>query len=149
MPEDTTEASSTSSRHNAGQMPPDHIGTLVASAVVGLLSWWGLYLLTTQTIPRVGQRWVFFMLLQIAVTGTAVPIIRFLNVRFTPVDHPLPSSNVILRQAVWVGLFTVTCAWLQIPRALTWSIAFFLAAVFAILESFLRIRERQEDTSAQ
>jgi len=107
--------------------------------------WLGIYALIMETIPRVGQRWIFFMLLHIAVTGTMIPLVRFLNVRFTPENVPLPSSGIILRQAVWIGLFTVTCAWLQIPRALTWSAGFFLATIFIVIEFFLRLRERQTE----
>ena len=124
-------------------IPPDHIGILVASVIMMVGGWWTLFLLVTQTIPRIGQRWLFFMILQIAITGTLLPFIRYVNVRFTPIDRDLPPGGVIVRQSMWVGLFIVICAWLQIPRVLTWSIAFFLAIVFMVIELFLRIRERQ------
>ena len=126
-----------------GRTPPDHIGVLVSAAVMGLGGWWALYLLITQTIPRVGQRWLFFLFLQIAITGTVLPLVRYLNLRFTPINAPLPPGGVLVRQSTWVALFVVTCAWLQIPRMLNWSMAFFLGIVFAILEAFLRSRERQ------
>jgi hypothetical protein len=124
-------------------LPPDHIGVLIASAVMAVGGWYALYILVTQTLPRVGQRWMFFMFLQIAITGTMIPVVRFLNSRFTPVDRPLVPGGVLVRQATWIGLFFVTCAWLQIPRVLNGSIVFFLAIVFVILEIFIRSRERQ------
>jgi hypothetical protein len=126
-----------------GRIPPDHIGVLIAAGVMAVAGWWGVYALITQTIPRVGQRWMFFMFVQLAVTGTALPLVRYLNVRFTPVDKPLPPGGVLVRQSTWVGLFAITCAWLQIPRVLNWSIAFFMAIIFVVLEAFLRSRERQ------
>ncbi|MEL6271385.1 MAG: hypothetical protein AAFU54_04935 [Chloroflexota bacterium] len=125
------------------QVPPDHAGLLLSALLMMAGGWAGLYLLVTQTIPRVGQRWMFFMLLYIAVTGTMIPLVRFMNVRFTPVDREIPASGVVLRQSVWIGLFVVSCAWLQIPRALTWSAGFFLATIFVVIEFFLRMRERQ------
>lgn len=125
------------------KLPADHVGLLIASGMMLLAGWGGLYWLITQSIPRVGQRWLFFFLLQITVTGTVLPAIRYLNLRFTPINHEIPSGMIIVRQSMWVALFTVTCAWLQIPRVLTWSMAFFLAIVFMILEFFLRLRERQ------
>lgn len=103
--------------------------------------WFGLYQLVTTVLPRVGPRWLFFVLLQIAVTGTVLPFVRYLNVRFTPVTVELPPGGVLVRQSVWIGLFVVTCAWLQIPRVLTPPIAFFLGLVFVIIEAFLRSRE--------
>lgn len=125
------------------KIQPDHVGVLVAAFVIALVGWGGLYWLVVYTIPRVGQRWLFFMLLQMAVTGTVIPLVRYLNLRFTPIDRDPPMGNVIVRQATWIALFTVTCAWLQIPRVLSWSVAFFLAIVFVVIEIFVRSRERQ------
>ena len=123
------------------KIPPDHIGVLIAGAVFMLAGWGGLYFLVTTTLPRVGPRWIFFVLLQIAVTGTVLPFVRYLNVRFTPLDAPLPPGGVLVRQSVWFGLFAVICAWLQIPRVLNAPIAFFVAMAFTVLEVFLRTRE--------
>jgi hypothetical protein len=53
----------------------------------------------------------------------------------------VPSAAVILRQSIWVGLFVVACAWLQIPRVLNPLIAFFLALSLIVIEVFLRARE--------
>lgn len=123
------------------QMPPDHTGVLVAGVVFMVIGWFGLYQLVTTTLPRVGQRWLFFVLLQIAITGTVLPFVRYLNVRFTPITAPLPPGGVIVRQGIWIGLFVVMCAWLQIPRILTLPIAILLAGVLIIIEAFLRSRE--------
>src|SRR5262249_12998127 len=123
------------------KIPPDHVGVLIAGVFFMIVGWLGLFQLVTTTLPRVGQRWVFFLLLQIAVTGTVLPFVRYLNVRFTPVTADLPPGGVLVRQAIWVGLFAVTCAWLQIPRILSLPIAFFLGLVFVVIEAFLRSRE--------
>jgi hypothetical protein len=122
--------------------PPDHIGALVASVIIAAASWIGLLRLFTTSLPRIGgELWLFFTLLMLAVTCSALPIVRYLNVRFTPLDAEVPPSGVIVRQSVWVGLFVVTCAWLQIPRALTLPLAFFIALIFVVVEFFLRNRE--------
>jgi len=123
------------------QTPPDHVGVLIAAVLMIIVGWGGLYYLVTTEIPRVGPRWVFFALLFTAVAGTVMPIFRYLNVRFTPPDRPLPPGGVIVRQSVWVGLWVVSCAWLLIPRALTIPIAFFLVLAFVVIEVFLRSRE--------
>lgn len=125
--------------------PPDHIGVLIAALLMALGGWWGLYYLMTTTLPRVGPRWLFFVLLHVAVTGTVLPFVRFLNMRFTPAQRALPPGGVIVRQSVWIGLFVITCAWLQIPRVLTWPIAFFIALIFIVIEIFLRSRELSND----
>lgn len=126
---------------NAHRTSPDHTGTTVAAVLMMIIGWGGLYYLVTTVLPRVGPRWIFFVLLFIAVTGTVLPLIRALNGRFTPTNRHLPPGGVMVRQSVWVGLFVVTCAWLQIPRVLTLPIGFFLALALIVIEVFLRSRE--------
>lgn len=122
--------------------PPDHIGALIASLIMMIGGWGGLFQLMTTTRPRIGgEMWLFFVLLQIAITGTAIPIVRYFNVRFTPIHEEVLPAGVIVRQSVWVGLLFVTYAWLLIPRALSLPIAFILIMVFVVIEIFLRSRE--------
>lgn len=125
------------------KLPADHLGILIASLLMMGGGWYGLFVLVTQTIPRVGQRWLFFVLMHIAITGTMIPLVRYVNTRLTPIDRPLPPAGVIVRQSVWLGLFAVTCAWLQILDVLSWSVAFFLSIVLIVTEFFIRMRERQ------
>ena len=122
--------------------PPDHIGALLASVIMMVAGWGGLAQLILTTRPRIGgEMWLLFALLQIAITGTAIPIVRYFNVRFTPVHIEVPPAGVIVRQSVWVGLLCVTYAWLLIPRVLSLSIGFFLILFFVVIEIFLRSRE--------
>jgi hypothetical protein len=131
--------------------PPDHVGLLAASLIMTLAGGGGLYWLifASGSLPRIGaELWLFFVLLLITVSGLALPVVRFLNVRFTPLDQEVPPAGVIVRQSVWVGLFVVMCAWLQIPRILTLPIAIFIIVVFIIIESFLRTREIASEKDA-
>ncbi|MCU0513431.1 MAG: hypothetical protein MUE40_12785 [Anaerolineae bacterium] len=122
--------------------PPDHVGLLLAAVTMMLTGWGSLYVLVTTRLPRIGgELWLFFILLLMAVTGTAIPVIRYLNVRFTPLEMEVPPGGVIVRQSVWVGLFVVTCAWMQIPRVLSLPLMLFLAVVLLVIEIFLRSRE--------
>jgi hypothetical protein len=123
------------------KMPPDHIGVMIAALIMMIGGWLGLYTLITTTLPRPGQQWLFFVLLHIAVTGTALPFVRYINLRFTPADVSLPAGGVLVRQSVWIGLFVVICAWLQILRVLNAPMAFFVALMFVVVEIFLRSRE--------
>ncbi len=126
--------------------PPDHVGALVAALIMMVIGWGGLIQLIITTRPRIGgEMWLFFILLQIAITGTAIPIVRYFNVRFTPIHVDVPPGGVIVRQSIWVGLLVVTCAWLLIPRALSLPIAVFLILIFVVIETFLRSRERLND----
>jgi hypothetical protein len=122
-------------------MPPDHAGVLLGAVGLMILGWGGLYILVTTQVPGLGPEiWIFFLLLDMAVTGTAIPVVRWLNVRVFSRRDP-PPGGVIVRQSVWIGLFVAICAWLQIGRVLTVSVAFFIVLVFAVLEVYLRMRE--------
>lgn len=114
-----------------------------AAVLMILIGWGGLYFLINNIIPDAGARWLFFVLLYVAITGTMLPFIGFLNRRFSRRYIP---DWVILRQSMWCGLYATTCAWLQIPRVLTPLIALLLAAIFVVIEVFIRIREYQSLT---
>jgi hypothetical protein len=118
---------------------------MISALVFMLVGWGGLYLLVTNIAPYVGPRWAFLALLLVAVTGTVLPFVRFLNIRFTPLRAPLPSGAILVRQSVWFGLFVVICAWMQILRILNAPLAFFVALAFVVLEVFLRSREIAQD----
>ena len=139
--EDDLEDDSPSQLIASDKIPPDHVGVLVAGVIMMLGGWAGIYQVVTTTLPRVGPRWLFFLLLQLAVTGTVLPFVRYLNVRFTPIDVDLPPGGVLVRQSIWIGLFAMVCIWLQMPRVLNLPIAFFLGLVFVVIEVFLRSRE--------
>ena len=132
----------TQQQNNSNSLPSDHVGVLIAAVVMILLGWGGLYQLVMSSLPRIGgEMWLFFLLLQIAVTGTVLPIVRFVNVRFTSIREEVPPGGVIVRQSIWIGLFVVTCVWLQIPRALTIPIAIFIGIVLGVVEALIRVRE--------
>ena len=108
---------------------------LPLAIILTVTGWLGLIL-----VPTLGPRWLFFFLGVLALTGPALPIVYFLNKRF-PSDPPV-EDMVILRQALWVGVFGSTVAWLQLGRVLTTALALILAGVFVLIEFLLRLFER-------
>jgi hypothetical protein len=115
---------------------------LPAAFILALAGWSGLAALIIYTLPTVGPRWLFFFLSVLALTGTALPFVAFLNRRFP--SAPPPRPGVVLRQALWVGVYGATLAWLQIGRVLTPSLALLLAAGLILIEWLLRLRERAQ-----
>lgn len=95
-------------------------------------------MLVNNVIPDMAPRWAFFVLWLMALTGTALPFVRFLNHRFA---QRAAGAGVFLRQALWVGFFGATCAWLQMGRTLSFSTALLLSAGLGGVEWFLRMRE--------
>jgi hypothetical protein len=55
-----------------------------------------------------------------------------------------PTSGVIMRQSLWVGVYGATLAWLQIGRVLTLALAVLLALGLIVIEWLLRLRERSQ-----
>ena len=113
---------------------------LPLSLALTILGWGGLLIIIQSTVPTLGPRWLFFFLGVLALTGPALPLIYLSNKRF-PVNPPV-EDMVILRQALWVGVFSSTIAWLQLGRVLTPGLALILAAVFMLIEFLLRLFEK-------
>jgi len=105
-----------------------------------LFGWGGLIGILYLSEPLVWLRWSFFALIIVALTGTVLPIVYFFHRRF-PADPPA-ESNVIVRQAVWFGVYGATLAWLQLGRLVTVYVILGLAGGLIAIEYFLRLRER-------
>jgi hypothetical protein len=107
-----------------------------------VIGWGGLAAVVFLTLPTVGPRWLFFFLGVLALTGSALPAIAFLNRRFPSI--PAADAGIILRQALWVGVYGSMLAWLQIGRVLTGPLALVLAIGLVIIEWLLRLREKSQ-----
>ncbi len=112
---------------------------LLSSLFLLLLGWGGLYLLVNFTLPTVWPRWAFFASLVVALTATAFPIVYFISTRF--LDQPLQPS-VLVRRALWVGVYGAVLAWLQLARLVNLYVIVGLAGGLILIEYLLRLRER-------
>jgi hypothetical protein len=122
---------------------PPSVGHFLPTAIILAVSGWvGLYFLVNSTLPTVGPRWLFFFLGVLALTGTVLPAVAFLNRRFQS-EQPA-TSGVIIRQSIWVGVYGATLAWLQMGRTLTPALALLLALGLAVIEWLLRLREKSQ-----
>jgi hypothetical protein len=108
--------------------------------LMAVLGWGGLTALLLFTRPTVWPRWGFFALLIIALTGSALPVVYFLHQRFP--SQPPAAPQVILRQAIWVGVYVALLAWLQLGRLVTLWIILGLAAGLMTIEYLIRLREK-------
>jgi hypothetical protein len=115
---------------------------LAAAFLLALLGWLGFYAVLMYTSPNGGTRWLFFFFAVLGLTGLAMPFAAFLNRRFP--SSPPPTRAVIVRQALWFGIYLSTLAWLRLGRVLSPSIALLLAVGLLIIEWLLRLRERSQ-----
>jgi hypothetical protein len=105
-----------------------------------LIGWGGIAALFYFSLPLVWARWGFFVLGIMALTGTVLPVVYFFHRRFS-ID-PLAQPNVIIRQALWVGVYASTLAWLQLGRLVTLYVILGLAGGLIATEYFIRLREK-------
>ena len=105
-----------------------------------LVGWGGLFGTLYFLLPYVWSRWAFFVFGTMGLTGLALPIVYYLHKRF-PAETPA-EPNVIIRQALWVGVYGATLAWLQLGRLVTLYVILGLAGGLIAAEYFIRIREK-------
>lgn len=84
--------------------------------------------------------WVFLAGVLVVITGVSVPLAYVLNQRFN--QNESSQFLVVLRQAMWIGLWFAFCIWLQMNRTLGWGVALLVAAVFIVVEVLLQVRTR-------
>jgi hypothetical protein len=124
------------------QKLPSFWSILFVSLVLCFLGWGGLALLLFLTLPTILPRWAFFFLLTIALSGLALPVTYFINRRFPSV--PPVETGVVLREAMWVGMYGSLLAWLQMGRVLTPALSITLMVGLVLVELLLRMSERSQ-----
>jgi hypothetical protein len=122
------------------QKPPTFMVFLPASLLLFLIGWGGLVALTYYTLPTLGPRWLFFFLVVLALTGTFLPVAYFINRRFP--SRPPVGGEVIVRQALWFGIYASLITWLHMGRVLTPVLASILFIALILVEGLLRVWER-------
>ena len=100
----------------------------------------GLVWVLQNLAPNGGSRWAFFFFSILGLTGLALPATAYLNLRFP--SKPAAGVGVIVRQALWFGIYFPVLAWLQIGHQLSLPLALLLAGALVVIEVLLRMRER-------
>ncbi|MDO9085406.1 MAG: hypothetical protein Q7U53_04265 [Anaerolineaceae bacterium] len=113
---------------------------ILTSVLIALIGWICLFFLIQYTQPFLGPRWLFFFLLTMAISGTVLPVVYFLNIRF-PNDPPA-NTSVIIRQSVWFAIFFDLLAWLQLGRVLNSILIVVIALGIIAIENLIRLVER-------
>lgn len=119
---------------------PQHATFIGLGLIMAFIGWAGLALVVQSTLPTLGPRWLFFALLVLALCGTSLPMVYFLHIRFP--STPPVEGDVVLRQAIWFGVYGGILAWLQMGRVLSPVLALVLLGILVLIEALLRIWER-------
>lgn len=105
-----------------------------------LLGWGGLIFLILALRPTVWGRWLFYVLWVFGLTGAALPL-TFVAHRAALARDPA-LNGVVVRQALWVGVYGAILAWLQLSRLAGLWTAVTLAVGLIVIEAFIRLREK-------
>ena len=97
------------------------------------------------TAPNLAAIGLLLLAIGLGVTGAVWFIARLIHWRFFAPVHALR----VWRQAIFVAAFVVSCAWLEINRALSWPLALALLIALALIEAFLDIREREGEVKSE
>ncbi len=112
----------------------------VFGLLIGGIGWIGLILIFFLTVPTLGPRWLMFFLLTLAISGPALPVVHYLHRRFP--SRPAATGAVLVREALWFGIYADVLLWLQFGRALNFALGAFIAVGVIAVELIIRWRER-------
>jgi len=119
---------------------PTFRGFLPLIVVLLVLGWGGLFLLVNTTQPMLWPRWMFFFLIVLGFTGLAMPVVVFMYQRFP--SQPAPEQKVIVRQSLWAGMYVALMIWMSLGQVFNLGLAILVIVGIAVIEVFLRMRER-------
>jgi hypothetical protein len=125
-----------------GQYSPSFKSVLPLALILGLTGWIGVIYLMTQTIPDLGNRWLFFVALVFAITGTALPVVAYLN-RVVNLLGPA-TFEIVVRESTMVGIYFGILLWLNKGQILSLGLALILAVGLILIEILLRFRHRSQ-----
>ena len=112
------------------------LASAITLLVIGMGAWIAAFFALT---PTVFARLLFFFGWDLALTSLGMPVCWFLNLRFP--SKPPAEGQVIVRQAIWVGVFGATLLWLQESRLASLGIGLGLALGLGVIEYLIRMRE--------
>jgi hypothetical protein len=125
-----------------GKLLPAFRTVLTTALFLTITGWGGLVLLFVLTLPTLGPRWLLFFLTTLAFSGPVLPLMHYLHRRFP--SKPPANSAIIVREALWVGIYADIVIWLQFGKVLNFALAVLIAAGLVMIEVLIRLRERSK-----
>jgi hypothetical protein len=112
---------------------------ITSTIILFIIGWGGAALAVFTLTPTVWARWLLFFGSTLGLTSLALPATWFLNLRFP--SNPPAGGTVVMRQAIWVGVYGALLIWLQQERLVTIWTGIGLAVGLIAIEYFVRMRE--------
>jgi hypothetical protein len=118
---------------------PEFRPILVTSLILIGIGLAGLLALILFTLPTLGPRWLLFFLVTLLFSGLSLPVAYYLHKRFP--SKPAATAAVLVREALWFGIYADLILWLQFGRVLNFALALFIAFGLIAIEVLIRLRE--------
>ncbi len=115
---------------------------LPITLILALPGWFGLIYLMTQTVPDLGNRWLFYVCVVFALTGSLIPVVAYLNRVIQPFGQA--TFEIVVREATMIGIYAGILIWLNKGQVLSFGLALILAVGLLLIELLLRLRNRSE-----
>jgi hypothetical protein len=112
----------------------------VTSLILVAIGLVGLGALFIFTVPTLGPRWLLFFLVTFLFSGIALPVVYYLHKRFP--STPRVTPVILVREALWFGVYVDLILWLQLGKVLNSALAIFIAVGLILIEFLIRMRER-------
>jgi hypothetical protein len=125
-----------------GNQSPSFKAVVPLALILGIPGWIGIIYLMTQTIPDLGNRWLFFVAFVFAITGAALPVVAYLN-RVVNLLGPA-TYEIVVRESTMVGIYAGILIWLNKGQILSFGVAIILAVGLILIELLLRLRHRSQ-----
>jgi hypothetical protein len=102
-------------------------------------SFWLIYLMTN-TLPDLGNRWMFFVAAVMTVSGITLPLIAYLN----RIIQPFGPANyeTVVRESTLLGVYIGIMLWLNKGQLLSAGLALILGVGIFLIELLIRLRRR-------
>jgi hypothetical protein len=126
-------------KKGSARKPPLPAQLFLMAAVFAASGWAGVAGVVFFTLPFLLPRFLFFFLLFLAITGTALPFVWYLNRRFT--SERFPSDGVLVRESLELASLVVFLIWLQAGRMFTPFLGWVFFGVLLAVELLLRVFE--------
>ncbi|NQS90839.1 MAG: hypothetical protein HQ574_00385 [Chloroflexi bacterium] len=124
------------------KLTPSVKSVVPVSLVLSIPGWFWLIYLVTQTLPDLGNRWMFFASFIIAITGSSIPAVTYLNRIIKPFGPA--NFDMIIRESIMIGVYAGILLWLNKGQVLSISLALILAVGLFLIEMMIRLRNRSE-----
>lgn len=113
--------------------------------LVAALSFTGLYYVVSNLWPNpdtllAQPQILLFAFLFFGLGSITIPLTVYFNHRFARPGWLERDKTRLIRQGAWVGFLGILLAYLQLIRALNWTIAAVLVGVFILIETFFITR---------